>query len=149
LKASGNSKMVRELEICSAAPRAMLSMPRVTMKEWIFQRSQTTPLKKPHRPPTSVLPSTESRMARPGERSSRVMSRPPTMEASASTEPTERSMPPSRITKVIPTEITVLMLIWLRMLLRLAIDAKRGAKAEKTRTMMTSASPMPTSRSRR
>jgi len=77
------------------------------------------------------------------------MIRPPTMVASASTDPTERSMPPSRITKVMPTAMTVLMLIWVRMLVTFVTDAKRGAAAAKTRARRTSASPMPASRRRR
>ena len=44
----------------------MLSMPSVTMKEWIFQRSQTKPLNSPHAIPTATLASAESRMATPG-----------------------------------------------------------------------------------
>ena len=59
------------------------------------------------------------------------MTRPATTVHRARTEPTERSMPPSRMTKVMPTAITVLMLIWVKMLVRLAMLAKRGAKIEK------------------
>ena len=45
-----------------------------------------------------------------------------------------------------PTEMTVLMLICVRMLVTFAIEAKRGAAAENATTMMTRASPMPASR---
>jgi hypothetical protein len=75
------------------------------------------------------------------------MTRPPTTVASASTEPTERSMPPSRMTKVMPTAMTVLMEICVRMLVRLPSEAKCGARTEKSSTMSASARPMPASRS--
>ena len=71
---------------------------------------------------------------------------PPTTVARASTEPTERSIPPSRITNVIPTAITVLMLIWVKMFVRFASEANRGAKKEKRTTISRRARPMPASR---
>ncbi len=77
-----------------------------------------------------------------------VMTRPATTVQSASTEPTERSMPPRRMTKVMPTAITVLMLIWVKMLLRLAKLTQNAAQRwKKTMQNSTRARPMPASRS--
>ncbi len=46
------------------------------------------------------------------------------MPASAITAPTDRSMPPVRITKVMPTAISALIETWRRMLLMLLADRK-------------------------
>ena len=71
----------------------------------------------------------------------------PTTVASASTEPTDRSMPPMRMTKVMPTARIVLMEIWPRMRRKLSAVAKYGATTANTSVMRMSATPTPASRS--
>ncbi len=53
-----------------------------------------------------------------------VMISAPTTVQSASTEPTERSIPPVRMTKVMPDASTVLMPIWTKILRKFSGVAK-------------------------
>ena len=52
----------------------------------------------------------------------------PTTVQSASTEPTERSMPPVRMTKVMPEASTVLIAIWTKILRKFSGVAKYGRR---------------------
>ena len=137
------------------APRAIDIMPSVTMNEGTFQRSDTNPLMKPQSAPTSSTSTMASGIETSGSSSKRThrarktgtMMGAPTTAASASTAPTERSMPPMRMTKVMPTASTVLMATWPNMRVKLSGVAKYGAKSMNRMTRTTSARPTPASRS--
>ena len=95
-----------------AAPRATSSMPRVTMNEGIDQRTETMPLARPQIPP---MPRQATSASQKGQAQS-AMAIPRTHPERASTEPTDRSIPPITRTSVIPTETTVKSAIWLTMI---------------------------------
>ena len=117
MKDLGTPLMVALLLTTWEAPRAMLIMPSVTMNDGTFQRSETKPLMKPASAPTSSMATIasgieaqgSSPMATKPARNSGTMMTAPTTVARAITDPTERSMPPMRMTKVMPTASTVLM----------------------------------------
>lgn len=110
-KLCGRPVMVELSLTTRAAPAAMLSMPSVTMKDGIFQRVEIQPLRKPQAAPVAMQASSAKVIATAGDRLSSIMTVAPTTVQSASTEPTERSMPPVRMTKVMPAASTVLMAI--------------------------------------
>ena len=112
----GRPVMVELLLVTRAAPLATLSMPRVTMKEGTFHCSTTKPLIAPHSEPTPMQPTSASGTETMNGKSLSVMISAPTTVQSASTDPTERSMPPVRMTKVMPEARTVLMAIWTKIL---------------------------------
>ena len=110
-KGCGSPVMVELLLVTRAAPLATLSIPSVTMKEGIFHCSHTKPLIAPQSAPTPMQPKSASGTDRATGRSLSVMMSAPTTVQSASTEPTERSMPPVRMTMVMPEASTVLIAI--------------------------------------
>jgi hypothetical protein len=63
LNTAGKLKIVLPLLTCRAAPRAILSIPNVTTKEWIFHLSVTNPLKRPQAMPTKILATTARKIA--------------------------------------------------------------------------------------
>ncbi len=97
----------------SARPRKADMPPMVAMKGGILKRVMTSPCNNPPTSPTSeatrIAPPTPMPVVSPAPAASNV---PPlyryaaTMPASARSEPTDRSMPPVRMTKVIPTAIS-------------------------------------------
>src|SRR5258708_1902247 len=72
------------------------------MKEGIFHVTETTPVIAPHNPATTNPPTAAGNGPHP-----RLTTAPLTAEpATASTEPTDKSLPPIINTNVIPTDIT-------------------------------------------
>ncbi len=137
--------MVLASVYCSAAPRATFIMPRVMMKDGTRQRSETSPLTSPQTMPTSTDTSTASSTATGVGIPWAVSSGPETTAHSAITEPTDRSIPPTRMTKVIPTASMVLRVISVAMLVRLSEVRNLGAVAVKMATSASRAMPMPPS----
>jgi hypothetical protein len=84
-------------------------MPTVTMNDGTAQRTVTKPLIRPAARPIDRHTTTASSTGR-CQSTSAIAS---TAEPSASTEPTDRSMPPAISTSVNPTAITVSAGIWL------------------------------------
>ncbi len=84
-------------------------MPTVTMNDGTAQRTVTTPLIRPAPRPSA----TQSAIASGSGRRHSTSAIASTAEPSASTDPTERSMPPAISTSVKPTEMTVSAGIWL------------------------------------
>jgi hypothetical protein len=147
LNAGGNPKIVRESLMVRAMPRAMFNMPRVTTKAGIFHFSDTNPLNNPAIIPTRILAIILRKIAAGAGNSVLVIIFPETIVHNASTDPTDRSIPPSRITKVIPRAITVLMLIWVKIFVILTSVPNWGAAMEKTTQRRISVTPIPPSRS--
>src|SRR6516164_1314731 len=62
----------------------------------------------------------------------RLISRPDAMAAKPTVEPTDKSMPPVRITKVMPTAMIALMAVWPTRMIRFCAVKKDGESIEKT-----------------
>ncbi len=155
MKTRGRPLMVELSLITCEPPRAIDIMPSVTMKDGTLQRSEMKPLMKPQSAPTRSTKTMASGIESSGSssngtqraRKSGTMMVAPTTVASAITEPTERSMPPTRMTKVMPTASTVFMATWPNMRVKLSPVAKYGAKTMNRMTSTTRARPTPASRS--
>jgi hypothetical protein len=78
-------------------------MPRVTMKLATRKRTETKPLTQPQAAPVSMA---RGRAAGSGSFAS-TMASPRMDPEKAMTDPTDKSMPPVRMTKVMPTARTV------------------------------------------
>ena len=85
------------------------------------------------------------KIAVPAERFSLTIIFPDMIVHSAKTEPTLKSIPPRRMTKVIPSAITVLMLICVKMFEIFVIDPNLGATNAKMTHKTKSTAPMPPS----
>ena len=105
----GPMYLVCESVAMEAQPRAISSIPSVTMKDGIDQPTLTSPLAKPQTRP-ALTPSAAA--AHTGHCQS-TMATPSRTAPNASTEPTDKSMPPTISTSVIPTAITVRSGLWL------------------------------------
>ena len=79
-------------------PRATLSMAKVVMNDWRLKRVVTQPLTRPMLPVTASVSATTGIVSRP----SCIRPLAATTAPSAMTAPTERSMPPMRMTMVMP-----------------------------------------------
>src|SRR5215469_2074258 len=62
----------------------------------------------------------------------RLISRPDIMAARPTVEPTDKSMPPVRITKVMPTAMIALIAVWPTRMIRFCSVKKDGESIEKT-----------------
>ena len=131
----------------SAAPRATLIMPSVAMKGGSRpQRDQRARSASPQRRPRPE----------PGQRAPAACGQPAcsalasTTPESATSEPTERSMPPERITNVMPTAITALMEVCSITLSRFETVRKCGREhGQQQATAPTRPASVPSSRPRR
>ena len=90
----------------SAAPRAMLIVPSVTMNGGRPPQLINAPFPRPQTPPASSASVSASAIGWPP-----CSELPSTTPASATIDPTERSIPPERITNVMPTATIALMLV--------------------------------------
>src|SRR5262249_18141580 len=106
----------------SAIPRAIPIMPSVATNGGTRPQATISPFPRPQAMPVASPASTAAGTPAPARNAI-----PSEMLASVSTEPTERSMPPPRITKVIPTARTISTADWSRMLPRLFHDRNGGA----------------------
>src|SRR5260370_10463667 len=149
LNSFGNSNKVRASVTSRAAPRATFNMPRVTMKEGTLQKLTINPFMNPQPIPTAILVKTASVIATGTGSDSTFRTSPATIALKANTEPTERSIPPIKITNVIPIAIIRLMVTWVRMLVIFDSSVKWGASVEKAMTIRSRAIPIPASRSTR
>src|SRR6266481_7652615 len=93
-------------------PRKALMVPRVTMKGGNLSRVMRVPLRKPEAVPAIMPMSVPSHIPGVDSESPPLLSmvHAPAMPATASIEPTERSMPPEMMIAVIPTPIMALTL---------------------------------------
>src|SRR5581483_10817705 len=124
LKPGGSSPIDRPPLIQYASPRSIDSVASVTRNEGTFQRATRSPTNAPQIPPSAM----------PAERPA---SDPPACAANAATipmratpDPTERSMPPVRITAVIPTPSTPTMALDSATLIRFATEKTTFAHHE-------------------
>src|SRR6516162_3747835 len=124
LNTFGNWTSVRESVTSSAAPRAILSIPSVTIKEGTLQKLETKPLIKPQIMPTTTLTATAAVIAAGTGSNSLFSTKPATIAHNAMTDPTDKSIPPIRITKVIPVAMMRLIVICVRMLVILDSSVK-------------------------
>jgi len=147
LNTAGNPKIVLESLTVRAIPRAIFSIPRVTTNAGIFHLSDMNPLNNPAAIPTAMLARMLRKIAAGTGSAVLIIIFPETMVHNAKTEPTERSIPPNKITKVIPRAITVLILIWVKIFVMLMKVPNLGAATEKTMHRITSVTPIPPSRS--
>jgi hypothetical protein len=115
------------------------------MKEGTFQKLETNPFTNPQTMPTITLTATAAAIATGIGNDSLFSARPATIAHSAITDPTDKSMPPMRITKVIPVAMMRLIVICVSMLVMFDSSVKWGAAAEKTMTSRRSATPIPAS----
>src|SRR5712691_4659516 len=143
-KPASNPEIGRPAVKTRAPPRAMLIMPRVAMKAGRRPLVISMPFTRPQVPPTAMPAAMAAPVGQPARNAAAS-----TTPASASSEPTERSMPPERITKVIPTAITALMLVCSATLSRLETDRKCGVSSESNAARATSPTSVPSSRARR
>ena len=118
------------------------------MKEGSFHCSHTHPLIAPQAAPVPMQPRRASGTESRAGMLLSVMISAPTTVHSARTEPTERSMPPVRITNVMPDAKTVLIAICTNIFKKFSGVAKYGAVRQKNNTMRTSATATPASRTR-
>ena len=81
------------------------------MKDGTFQKLETNPFMKPQTIPTIALAATAAAIATGSGNDSLVKTRPATIAHSAITDPTDKSMPPTRMTKVIPVAMIRLIVI--------------------------------------
>src|SRR5438093_1325328 len=119
----------------------MVSMPSVAMKGWTLPRVTTRPSSSPNAAPTANPAPMPTSSGRPAE------SRPAmTAPETASTEPTLRSMPPVRMTKVMPAAITALMETCRAMLSRLLTVRNDSLRSERMTTSNAKAMTIPNRR---
>ena len=95
----------------------------MTMIGWMRKPEMSAPLNAP----ASAAAASASRIATPAPRSSCVAA---TADAIAITEPTERSMPPVAITRVMPTATSTVGATCRRTLRKLFTSKKLGVKIE-------------------
>src|SRR3989442_3714268 len=120
----------------------MVSIPSVAMKGCTLPRVITRPLTSPSSAPTARPPPMPTSTGRPAASSPAI-----TAPESASTEPTLRSMPPVRITNVMPAAMTALMETCRAMLSRLLIVRNDPLSTERTMRSSAKARAMPKRRS--
>ena len=90
-------EIARPSAMYSAPPRAMDIMPSVAINAGRFTRVTSRPLTRPHTPPVSTQPASAAPSGTP------LLSMAPSrMPANATTEPTDRSMPPVMTTIIMP-----------------------------------------------
>ena len=113
-KFSPNSEMGNPSVYSIVKPRAMVSMASVATNGGILKRVMVNPLKKPDNEPmikpAKIAPNKEKPMNKlRGGMEMPFLSNPAVIAPlNAKTEPTERSIPAVRTTKVMPTEMTIL-----------------------------------------
>jgi len=112
----------------SVRPLAMASIARVAMKEGMRTRVTRSPFTAPHASPMA----TPARVANGVGHLHHWSAMPPTTPESASTDPTERSMPPVSITKVSPAVTAARTETWARRFLRFVSVRKWGERAEES-----------------
>src|SRR6516225_4400796 len=89
LNTFGNWKSVRASVTSSAAPRAIFSIPSVTIKEGTLQKLETNPFMKPQIMPTTTLTATAAVIATGMGSDSFFNARPATIAHNAMTDPTD------------------------------------------------------------
>src|ERR1700739_3625531 len=109
MKANGSSELNTVLSLLNrrARPRTAVSDPNVTIKGGSRRKAISAPLTRPNTNPATRQAS-KPRKEKLG--TSETIS--PNIADAATIEPTERSMPPVRMTNVIPAASTVLMEAW-------------------------------------
>src|SRR5215213_8919704 len=105
-----------------ARPRAMESMASVAMNGGSLAMVIPRPFTRPAIPPTAIA----ATMLRPSGHPALWDVQPSTIIARARTAPTDRSMPPVMMTKVMPRDRMPRMVTWARMLSRLLTVKKNG-----------------------
>src|SRR5882672_6508661 len=134
-KASGRPVIGRPSVYTSVAPRKMVSPPRVAMNGARRAYPTNTPLNKPSKAPTTsaaIIASAGGHSATENPAASAPLK--------ASTDPTERSIPPARITVVIPKASRALTEICRRTLIRFVVARKVGDSSDSATTRATRAS---------
>src|SRR5438309_54562 len=119
-------------------PRKTLIVPNVTMNGGSFNRVINEPLKKPQTVPTTAPAKVPSHIACADKESPPTLSivHAPAMPASASIEPTERSMPPEIMIAVMPTAMIALTLDRRRTFRKLSIVKNcEGARTDSAITI--------------
>jgi hypothetical protein len=99
------------------------------MKGWSFILAIITPLKAPNKAPTT------SAEVIPNKRDPLCKKDAPTIAAKANTEPTDKSIPPERMTKVIPNAIVALIEICLSILNKFETDRNQSERIENSITI--------------
>src|SRR3989441_597199 len=120
----------------------MVSIPSVAMKGCTLPRVMTRPLTSPSSAPTASPPPMPTSTGRPAASNPAI-----TAPENASTEPTLRSMPPVRITNVMPAAMTALMETCRAMLSRLLTVRNDPLSTERTTRSSAKAMAMPKRRS--
>ncbi|MNF75848.1 hypothetical protein D3C84_579340 [compost metagenome] len=116
-------------EMRKLAPRRKNMPARVMMKAGIFRVSMSQPIRAP-----KPAPSTSTRgMASSGLTPRSPMSLASSTPVKAMTAPTERSMPPERMTKVMPTATMPRKALSVSMLQMMRVDMKAGKEARQSR----------------
>ena len=120
----------------------MLQVASVAIKGGTLRRLIKTPVNNPHTvpKPSETVRNTIRLAITPGSPSFRQISAAK-MLASAATAPTERSMPPVRMTKVMPVEIRPLIATCVEIFNRLVADANLGMKNKQAINSATIKSP--------
>ena len=126
-------------------PRAMVNMASVATKGGTLNRVMVNPLNQPRKVPASVPPIRAPTSENPTKRFMSGISAPnfniPAVTApeNANMEPTDKSMPPVNITRVIPTDITTFTEICRITFHAFSPVRKRSDKRLRTMHMITSA----------
>src|SRR5215831_19204785 len=124
LNTFGNWNSVRASVTSSAAPRAIFSIPSVTIKEGTLQKLETKPFTKPQIMPTKTHTATAAAIAAGTGSNSLLSTKPATIAHNAMTDPTDKSIPPIKITKVIPVAMMRLIVICVSILVILDLSVK-------------------------
>ena len=134
LKLWGKPKMGFASEMIIVTPRNIDCVPRVMMNGCSLVKLISAPLIAPSSAPTPTPPNST---ARPNGMPATIIFAVTTPE-SASTEPTDRSIPAIKIAKNSPQAISIVVALWVRICTRLPGDKNcGGAKTEVTRIIKT------------
>src|SRR5471030_1056860 len=130
---------VREPVIWYARPRAISSTPKDTMNDGIRQATVIEPVMVPASAATAMPSNAAGKTLQPQPRIATLTAE----AASASTEPTDRSIPPMINTNVMPTANTIKSGIWLARVLKVSYDRKWLLRAENSATIASKAPARP------
>ncbi len=144
LNTSGNSQIGRPSVYTNAMPRHTVINASVTMKGVMLYRVMRAPATAPDNAP-AVSPTRTASGNETVIGSCSFSTSVVRMPASARSEPTDKSIPPVRITNVIPAAIIAVMETCKETLRRLSVVRKYGERNEKTRSSTTNAMPIPSS----
>src|SRR5918997_3153680 len=135
-------RAARSLPPMARMPRPGMNRTRVAMIGWMRRRVMSQPLNQPSAAATRTGTTNASAMPMAGWGRGKSLPRKisgASAPAMAMSAPTERSMPPVAMTRVMPTATITMAQTWVRLTLRVCQVAKLGVMARLTRMSRASA----------